>query len=139
MAVGSRVALTRRAFLERVGQTGGVAALDGAMRALQVGAAPVSMAFAPVGRAPRGMKVLVLGAGLSGLASAWELQKLGYDVHVLEGRARTGGRCLTIRRGVASEEAGTPAQTCAFDEPLYLNAGPARIPHHHKTTPRSRQ
>jgi monoamine oxidase len=134
MATDSVPALTRRGFLERVGQAGGVVAVDGAMRALQVGAAPISMAFAPVGRAPRHTKVIVLGAGLSGLASAWELQKLGYDVHVLEGRARTGGRCFTIRRGTVSEEAGTPSQTAAFDQPLYLNAGPARIPHHHKTT-----
>jgi monoamine oxidase len=134
MAADALAALTRRGFLERVGQAGGVVAVDGAMRALQVGATPTSMAFAPVGRAPRGMKVIVLGAGLSGLASAWELQKLGYDVQVLEGRVRTGGRCFTIRRGTVSEEAGAPAQTAAFDEPLYLNAGPARIPHHHKTT-----
>jgi len=134
MAGDSLAALTRRGFLERVGQAGGFVAVEGAMRALQTGASPVSMAFAPVGRAPRHTKVIVLGAGLSGLASAWELQKLGYDVQVLEGRARTGGRCFTIRKGTASEEADTPSQTCTFDEPLYLNAGPARIPHHHKTT-----
>jgi monoamine oxidase len=134
MAAETILPLTRRGFLERVGQVGGVAAVDGAMRALQLGGASRPVAFAPRGRAPRGTKVIVLGAGLSGLASAWELQKLGYDVEVLEGRARTGGRCFTIRRGVVSEEAGTPPQTAAFEEPLYLNAGPARIPHHHQAT-----
>jgi monoamine oxidase len=126
--------LTRRGFLERVGQVGGVVAVDGAMRALHLGGVSTSTAFAPSGRAPRGTKVIVLGAGLSGLASAWELQKLGYDVTVLEGRARAGGRCFTIRRGTVSEEVGQPSQTAAFEEPLYLNAGPARIPHHHQTT-----
>ena len=33
-----------------------------------------------------------------------------------------------------SEEAGTPPQTATFDPDLYLNAGAARIPHHHTTT-----
>jgi len=42
-------------------------------------------------------KVLVLGAGLSGLASAYELKKGGFDVTVLEARSRPGGRIFTAR------------------------------------------
>ena len=42
-------------------------------------------------------QVLVLGAGLAGLAAAYELNKAGYAVTVLEARSRPGGRVLTWR------------------------------------------
>jgi monoamine oxidase len=42
-------------------------------------------------------EVLVLGAGLAGLAAAHELKKAGYAVTVLEARSRPGGRVLTYR------------------------------------------
>ena len=42
-------------------------------------------------------EVLVLGAGLSGLAAAYELKKAGFVVTVLEARTRPGGRVLTYR------------------------------------------
>jgi monoamine oxidase len=76
----------------------------------------------------------VLGAGVAGLTAAYELKKLGYECEVLDARSRTGGRCVTIRRGSVSEEIDTPPQTASFAPDLYLNAGPARIPHHHTTT-----
>ena len=42
-------------------------------------------------------QVLVLGAGLAGLAAAYELDKAGFDVKVLEARSRPGGRVRTYR------------------------------------------
>ncbi len=39
----------------------------------------------------------MLGAGLAGLAAAYELKKAGYAVTVLEARSRPGGRVLTYR------------------------------------------
>jgi monoamine oxidase len=88
--------------------------------------------FELTGRASN-VRVLVLGAGLTGLTVAYELGKAGYDCRLLEGRARPGGRVFTVRRGMVSEEDG-PRQTAAFDDGLYFNAGPMRISHHHHTT-----
>jgi monoamine oxidase len=41
-------------------------------------------------------RVLVLGAGIAGLAAARALAQLGYGVTVLEARDRIGGRCWTV-------------------------------------------
>ena len=80
-----------------------------------------------------GAEVLILGAGLAGMSTAYELGKLGYHCTILEARTRPGGRCHTIRKGTASEEEGS-TQVAAYDEGMYFNPGPMRIPHHHSTT-----
>jgi len=38
---------------------------------------------------------------LAGLSAAYELKKLGYEVKILEGRERVGGRVWTVREGFA--------------------------------------
>lgn len=43
-----------------------------------------------------GKRVVVVGAGFGGLACAYELRSLGYDVAVIEARARVGGRVLSF-------------------------------------------
>jgi monoamine oxidase len=81
----------------------------------------------------KGIRVAIIGAGLSGMTVAYELGKLGYDCRILEARSRPGGRAHTIRRGTVSEEDG-PTQTCTYDEGHYFNCGAMRIAYHHATT-----
>ena len=40
--------------------------------------------------------VLVIGAGIAGLTAAYQLQKAGYDVQVLEANEEPGGRMRTV-------------------------------------------
>ena len=82
----------------------------------------------------KGRRVVILGAGLAGMATAYELGKLGYDCTVLEARNRSGGRVWTIRGGTSETEIGGTPQTSRFDPGYYVNAGAARIPHHHQLT-----
>ncbi len=47
-------------------------------------------------RGAAGKRIVVVGAGFSGLAAAYELKSAGYDVTVVEARNRTGGRVLSF-------------------------------------------
>ena len=125
------MAITRRQFLLRVGQVGGYGATFTMMRAL--GLLPIATAHAQKVRAVsgHGTRIVILGGGIAGLASAYEMTRLGYDCTVLEARERVGGRNWTVRRGTKVKFTDGMEQTCAFDEGLYMNAGPARLPSIH--------
>lgn len=128
------MAVSRRLFLERVAEAAGAAVTYDAMTTMGLLGAPAPR-NAPFDMRGQGSRtpVLILGAGLAGMATAYELGKLGYDCRILEARPRPGGRCHTIRRGTASEETGSK-EVAAFDEGLYYNPGPMRIPHNHHAT-----
>jgi len=64
-----------------------------------------SLASGPV-RAQNRSKVIVIGAGLSGLNAALLLEEQGVDVQVLEGRQRVGGRVLSHRDVPGNPESG---------------------------------
>lgn len=49
-----------------------------------------------------GVRVIVAGAGLSGLSAARDLEAAGAAVTIVEARDRAGGRVLTIRDGFAA-------------------------------------
>ena len=81
-----------------------------------------------------GGHVVILGAGVSGLAAAYEMSRAGWHCTVLEASGRPGGRNLTARGGDVLTEEGL-RQEVRFDreDHLYANLGPARIPYHHRT------
>lgn len=124
--------LTRRDLLNRIAAAGGASLVYDAMTGLGLLEAQTRAPFDLQGQVD-GVRVVVIGAGLAGLTAAYELNKLGYRVQVLEARPRSGGRVHTVRRGTVSEEDGPP-QTAAFDDGLYFNCGAMRIPYHHATS-----
>jgi monoamine oxidase len=65
-------------------------------------------------------RVLIVGAGLSGLVAGYELMRAGHDVTILEGQTRPGGRVFTLRS--------------PFSEGLIAEAGAGRIPIDHHWT-----
>jgi monoamine oxidase len=65
-------------------------------------------------------KALVIGAGLAGLAAAYELTQAGHDVTILEARTRAGGRVYTLRD--------------SFADGLYAEAGAISIADIHEFT-----
>lgn len=127
--------VSRREFLHLLGSVAGTSAVLKAGAAL--GLMP-STAFADIPQllqlTTNSRRAVILGAGISGLAAAWELTKAGYDCTVLEASHRPGGRIFTVRAGSLIDEIGN-FQTCEFDdEPhMYFNAGAARIPSTHAT------
>ena len=66
----------------------------------------------------RGRSVLILGAGLSGLCAAYELDQMGFAVTVLEKSKRSGGRIWTLSE--------------AFEDGAFCELGASHIPDCHK-------
>jgi monoamine oxidase len=127
--------ISRRNFLMRVGQAGGYQAAFATMQSL--GLIPMKGALAePIQAAAgsgKGIKVVVLGAGIGGLVSAYELRKLGYEVILLEARDRPGGRNWTGRNGTVVNFVDGTKQTINWEDGNYQNLGPARLPSTHWT------
>src|SRR4051812_23176009 len=69
--------------------------------------------------APR-KRVVIIGAGLAGMSSAYQLTQAGHDVTILEARTRAGGRVHTLRE--------------PFADGLHAEAGAMFIPDSHDLT-----
>ena len=107
--MADRKGFDRRSFLRWSALS--LPALAAFSRLSAAAATPKAPAAPAPGLAPGrpARKVIVAGAGLAGLAAAWELTAAGHDVTVLEARNRPGGRIYTLR---------TP-----FTDGLYAEAG----------------
>ena len=115
-----------------IGMTAGSAAMYQAMTAMGLAAESGYKGPVKLEGAPKSTSVLILGAGLAGMTAALELRQAGYKVQILEYNSRAGGRNWTVRGGDTLAELGGNRQICEFDEGLYFNPGPWRIPYHHK-------
>lgn len=127
-------------MLGAIGLVGGATAVLGALQAIELAVPhdpapfvpPEPSDFALQGRSNE-TTVLVLGAGVAGLAAAYELEKAGYAVTVLDARDRVGGRNLTVRGGTSVTDTRGRTQTSTFLDDRWFNAGPARLAQHHVT------
>jgi monoamine oxidase len=127
------MAMTRRKLIGAMARLGGAGAAYETLAAWEFLKAPSAKAASlalPEGSG-NGRSVVILGAGVAGLTAAYELDRAGYDCLILEATQRFGGRSLTLRRGDRFAEAGGPVQECRFEDGLWLNCGPGRIPHQH--------
>ena len=128
------MALSRRTFIENLAVVGGMSLAVAGMEALGFGFASAQAAPPTLTGKGKGTRVVVLGAGLAGMTAAYELTKAGYEVQVIEARSFAGGRCQTARKGFAHTDLIGHSQVCDFDEGLYINHGPWRIPYNHRST-----
>ena len=102
---------TRRRFLRLASAGTGLAALS-----LYMPLGPAWAASNKVNDKPG--RVLVIGAGMAGLAAAWELEAAGYQVDIVESSDRVGGRVQTLREPFSGDlyaEAGAVALAGSYD------------------------
>src|SRR6059058_1455717 len=106
------MAVSRREVLWRVGEAGGAGAALAAMQmlGLSMPTAAAAADFTLPKSSGSGRSVVILGAGIAGLVSAYELQRAGYRVTILEARDRIGGRVWTVRGGDRIVQTGRPDQ-----------------------------
>lgn len=128
--------MTRRRLLSLIGATSGSLGVWHAAHALEILSPPDkpqrSRFIAPLPAGSPSPNIVIIGAGIGGLSAAFELERAGYSVTILEASHRIGGRNFTVRHGTVIDELGN-RQVCQFDQnpDLYFNAGPARIPAMH--------
>jgi len=118
---------SRRRFLKQLSVGAGAAGLG--LFAPSAWAAPArsgSGTAAPLAPPSAPKEVIVIGAGLAGLAAAWELDEVGHEVTVLEAKSRPGGRVQTLREPFADDlyaEAGGVAFSEAYSVAMgYIDA-----------------
>ena len=108
--------MDRRAFLQLSGKSA-LGVYAGGIYPRGLGALQMGSAAVPQGPAK---KIVILGAGVAGLAAGLELVEAGYDVTILEAQLRPGGRVFTIR--------------APFSDGQHAEAGAGRIPSTHHLT-----
>ena len=68
-----------------------------------------------------GMKIAVIGAGISGLSAAWKLSREGHDVSLYEAGAYFGGHTNTVDIDVDGQRFGVDTGFLVFNHRTYPN------------------
>ncbi|CRK86703.1 CLUMA_CG000536, isoform A [Clunio marinus] len=67
-------------------------------------------------------KIIIIGAGISGLMAAQKLQSFGFEVLILESRDRVGGRIATFRKFNYISDIGAMVVTGIYGNPITILA-----------------
>jgi monoamine oxidase len=105
--------MKRRDFIKSGALAAGAALYARDVNLLGAGAGALRASAGRIERVGAAKRVVVIGAGLAGLAAAYELTEAGHDVTVLEARGRAGGRVQTLRE--------------PFSDGLYAEAGAMNV------------
>src|ERR687891_679944 len=109
-----------RTLKRRYGQPSGISRREMLQRSFAAGAALlISEQFGSPLSAAAG-RVVVVGAGFSGLAAAYELSKAGYDVTVVEARNRVGGRVITFNDFVPGKHVEGGGELIGSNHPTWV-------------------
>ena len=128
----SKPPMSRRDLFTLIGAVAGSSVMYDAMHATAYAAESGYDGPPKLSGDVKGASVLILGSGLAGMVSAYELRKAGYKVQILEYQNRSGGRNWSLYGGDSYTELGGFKQDVKFDPGHYLNPGPWRIPYHHQ-------
>jgi monoamine oxidase len=79
-----------------------------------------SFAGAGEQKASSSKRVLVIGAGLGGLAAGYELASVGYEVIVVEARTRLGGRVVSFRDLVENKTVEGGGEFVGSNHPIWM-------------------
>ena len=82
--------LTKREFLQGFASVSGISAVLAALDAWDMSIASAATAPPVLSGRADGTRVLILGAGIAGMTTAWELTERGYDCRILEARSFAG-------------------------------------------------
>jgi monoamine oxidase len=73
------------------------------------------------GQSKPGKRIVVIGAGFSGLAAAYELVSAGYDVTVYEARNRVGGRVISFNDFVPNKHVEGGGELIGSNHPTWVS------------------
>jgi monoamine oxidase len=114
--------LYKQLYRRRHGAPEGISRRDMIQRSLAATAGILlSDRFASRALAQRkGGRVVVVGAGFSGLAAAYELTQAGYDVTVVEARNRVGGRVISFSDMVPGKNVEGGGELVGSNHPQWI-------------------
>ena len=104
----------------RYGQPSGITRREMIQRSMGAAAALLLSERFGLGAQGAAGRAVVVGAGFSGLAAAYELSRAGYDVTVVEARNRIGGRVITFNDLVPGKNVEGGGELIGSNHPAWV-------------------